>query len=131
VDAGGLPLGPGQNLTHQELGFRAGNQRSGIGRELQLPEGGLTKNVLEGLPCRPAAKEGFECLQLPGLKGTVILEVELQPLHPQNVGQEMFRIQPTIVHALSPKVLAAPTSERDGGPGHSRIGDVGALSRGG
>ncbi len=118
-EAAGGATGVLQHESHELLGLGPRDERPGIRDELDLAKGGPPENVLQWLPPRSSLKSRLVCRQLLGRQRSIELEIELEPIHPQRVRQQVLRVQASGVDPLVRQVGRTPSDHAHDGPGIS------------
>ena len=106
---------PHQDID-EVLGFGAGDRDPPVDVEVQGPEGGRAQDVLQGFPAPPPPQERLEARELVPGEGAVEVQVELEPPHPEDAGEEVFGVEPALLHPLAAQVVAADADDLHDGP---------------
>ncbi len=107
---------PRKDLSRQQFRLRPWNQHPAVHRQIELPEGGAAQNVLQRLPAGATQQTRLERRQFRLLERPVVLEIQLEPRHPEGGGKQVLRIQASAGHVLAPQVVGAPENQIEDGP---------------
>ena len=103
------PVGPGNAGEHVDhvLGFGTRNRDAGIDAKVKVPEGSAFQEVLERLAGAAAPQQRPVVTQLGLRKRSVEVQVELKPVHAEDMGQQVLRVQARVFDTLLLQVRRA------------------------
>ena len=82
-----------QAALDEHLGLGPGNERAGVAMQLQPVEAPAAEHVGERLALPAPAHELAQAVDLGRLERAVVVEVELEPRHGQDVSQQVLGVE--------------------------------------
>ena len=76
----------------EDLGLRARHQGARVAAQLEAVEAPAPEHVGERLAAAPATHELAQEVDLGGLERAVVVEVQLEPLDPEHVGEQVLGV---------------------------------------
>src|SRR5690606_16190970 len=97
-----------------------GHEGAGVAVEFELAELHRAEEVLQGFALAAAERQSPQLSQLGLGEGAVEIEVELHPVDFDDVGEEAFHVQASLLDAVALKIFS-PLLERVQDRGHASV----------
>jgi hypothetical protein len=99
---------PRKHLTDQDFRLGTGDENTRLHLEVQLSEGLMAEYVLERLTTRATSEERSKSIELLACERALELEIELEPVDPEHVGQQVLGIETPRVDPFALQIVGAP-----------------------
>ena len=86
-----------QRQFHQQFGFRAGNQYTGIDRKLEVHEARVSQQISDRFALAAALEKPLELADFPVAEGAFGMGVQCAPSDAKHVGEQAFAINSGVV----------------------------------
>jgi hypothetical protein len=99
---------PRKHLTDQDFRLGTGDENTRLHLEVQLSEGLMAEYVLERLTTRATSEERSKSIELLACERALELEIELEPVDPDHVSQQVLGIETPRVDPFALQIVGAP-----------------------